>query len=80
MKARVRAAAELLAALVALVATVLSWLHTRSTIAVAPVTDGAPPTMSVVYDPQQFTLTMMLATVAGILIVVGLTRLRRARR
>lgn len=75
-----RAVVELVLAAAALVATVLSWLHTRSTIAVAPVADGQPPTVSVVYDPQQLVLTLLLATVAGIFAVVGLSRLRRAKR
>ncbi|WP_246398708.1 hypothetical protein [Mycobacterium vicinigordonae] len=61
----------------AAVATGISWMHTRSTVAVAPVADGQPSTLSVVYDPQQLVLTMMLATVAGILAVVGLARWRR---
>jgi hypothetical protein len=55
-------------------------LQTRSTVAVAPVADGQPATMSVVYDPQQLVLTLLLATVAGVLVVVGVTRLRRSTR
>lgn len=74
-----RAVVELVLAAVAFVATGFSWLHTRSTIAVAPVTDGQPPTTSVVYDPQQLVLTLLLATVAGILVVLGVARLRRAK-
>jgi hypothetical protein len=71
---------ELGLAAVALVATGFSWLQTRSTVAVAPVADGQPATMSVVYDPQQLVLTLLLATVAGVLVVVGVTRLRRSTR
>lgn len=78
MNARLRALLELIVAVAALVATVVSWLHSSSTIAVAPVTDGQPATMSIVYHPQQIVLTLMLATIAGIFAVVGLTRLRRA--
>lgn len=74
-----RAVVELVLAGVALVGTGISWLHTRSMIAVAPVTDGQPVTMSVVYDPEQLVLTLTLATVAGILAVVGLTRWVRAK-
>lgn len=75
-----RAVVELVLAGVALVATGISWLHTRSTIAVAPVADGQPATMSVVYNPEQLVLTLTLATVAGIFAVVGLARLRRSKR
>lgn len=70
---------ELVLAGIALVATGFSWVATRSTIAVAPIADGQQATMSVVYHPQQLVLTLMLATVAGILAVVGLTRLRRTK-
>lgn len=73
-----RAAVELALAVAALVATGFSWLQTRSTVAVAPVADGQPATTSVVYDPQQLVLTLLLATAAGILAVAGVARLRRA--
>ncbi|KQH78274.1 hypothetical protein AO501_02645 [Mycobacterium gordonae] len=75
-----RAVVELALAAAALVATGFSWLQTRSTIAVAPVVDGQPPTMSVVYDPQQLVLTLLLATAAGIFAVLGVIRLRRAKQ
>ncbi|WP_205876317.1 hypothetical protein [Mycobacterium camsae] len=75
-----RATVELALAAAALVATGVSWLQTRSTIAVAPVADGQPATMSVVYDPQQWVLTLLLATVAGILAVLGVIRLWRSKR
>ncbi|MDP7737102.1 hypothetical protein [Mycobacterium paragordonae] len=75
-----RAIVELALAAAALVATALSWLQTRSTVAVAPVADGQPATMSVVYDPQQLVLTLMLATVAGIFAVLGVVRIRRAKQ
>ncbi len=75
-----RAVVELGLAAIALVATGFSWLQTRSTVAVAPVADGQPATMSVVYDPQQLVLTLLLATVAGVLVVLGVTRLRRSTR
>lgn len=35
--------------------------------------------MSVVYHPQPLVLTLLLATIAGVLSVVGTARLRRAR-
>lgn len=75
-----RAIVELALAAAALVATAFSWLQTRSTVAVAPVADGQPATTSVVYDPQQLVLTLMLATVAGIFAVLGVVRIRRAKQ
>ncbi|GFG77129.1 hypothetical protein MPRG_04050 [Mycobacterium paragordonae] len=75
-----RAIVELALAAAALVAMAFSWLQTRSTVAVAPVADGQPATMSVVYDPQQLVLTLMLATVAGIFAVLGVVRIRRAKQ
>ena len=52
----------------------------RSTVAVAPVAAGQPVTTSVVYDPPLLLLTLLLATAAGMLSVVGVARLRRAHR
>jgi NO-binding membrane sensor protein with MHYT domain len=79
MIARYRALVELALACAALVGAAVSWLHARSTVGVAPIADGQPVTMSVVYDPQQLLLTMLLGMVAGVLTVIGMTRLRRAR-
>ena len=62
----------------AVVGCAVSWSAVRSTVAVAPVVDGQPVTTSVVYDPQLLLLTLLLATVACILAVVGVARLRRA--
>jgi NO-binding membrane sensor protein with MHYT domain len=50
----------------------------RSTIAVAPVAKDQPVTTSVVYDPSLLLLTLLFATAAGMLAVVGVARLRRA--
>jgi NO-binding membrane sensor protein with MHYT domain len=52
----------------------------RSTVAVAPVVDGQPVTSSVVYNPSLLLLTLLLATAAGMLAVIGVARLRRASR
>jgi hypothetical protein len=76
---RYRAALELTLAAVALLGCALSWSNTRSTRAVGPIADGQPTTMSVVFDPQWVMLTFLLATVAGVLAVVGTARLRRRR-
>jgi cytochrome c-type biogenesis protein CcmH/NrfF len=47
---------------------------------VAPVADGQPSTMSVAYDPPLMMLTWVLITAAGVLAVLGVTGLVRARR
>jgi hypothetical protein len=77
--ARSRAIVELSLAVTAMAGCAVSWSQTRSTVAVAPVADGQPVTMSVVYDPPLLLLSLLLATVAGVLAVVGTARLRRAR-
>jgi len=76
---RYRAVLELALACAALVGAGVSWVHTRSTVAVGPVAEGQPVTMSEVYHPQQLVLTLLLVTVAGVLAVVGTAGLRRAR-
>ena len=58
----------------------VSWLHARHMVRVAPVAEGQPFTSSLVYDPQQLLLTMVLITTAGVLAVVGMARLRRPQR
>jgi len=73
-----RARIELVVAVIAAVGCVLSWLAARSTVAVAPVLDGEPQTTSVVYSPPLLVLSLFLATVAGVLVVVGIARLRRS--
>jgi len=72
-----RARIELLVALLAAVGCVVSWLAARSTVAVAPVLEGEPQTTSVVYSAPLLVLSLLLATVAGVLAVVGISRLRR---
>jgi hypothetical protein len=76
---RLWAVLELALALAALAGAGVCWLHARHTVGVAPVADGQPSTTALVYDPQQLLLTMLLAIVAGVLLVVGVVRLRRAR-
>ena len=46
---------------------------------VAPVTEGEPSTVSVVYHPPVMLLIWLLLTVAGVLVVLGLAGLRRGR-
>ncbi len=78
MTARRRATLELLVAVVAAAGCVLSWLAAQSTVAVAPVIEGEPMTTSVVYSAPLLVVSLMLATVAGVLAVLGVARLRRA--
>ncbi len=78
--ARFRAVVELVLAFAGVVGCAFSWLAVRSTVAVAPVVKGHPPTTAVVYDPSLLLLTLLLATAAGMLAVVGIARLRRAGR
>ena len=79
MIGRYRALVELVLACAALAGAGVSWSHARHTVGVAPVADGQPSTSSLVYDPQQLLLTMLLATLAGVLAVVAAARLRRSR-
>lgn len=74
-----RTALELVLAVVAAAGSVWSWLASQTTVPVAPILDGEPATTSIAYSPPMLVLTLMLATIAGILAVDGITRLRRAR-
>lgn len=76
----IRGAAELVAAVAAVAGGVVGWLRVESTVAVAPVASGEPVTTSLVYDPPMLLLTLLCATTAGVLAVVGTARLRRVRR
>lgn len=76
VRARLRALVALVLACAALVGVVLSWLHSRHTVTVAPIVDGQPSTTALVYDPQLLLLTMLLAILAGVLAVVGVAGLR----
>lgn len=78
--ARFRAFIELVLACAAAVGCAISWSAVRSTVAVAPVVDGQPVTTSVTYDPSLLLLTLLLATAAGMLAVVGVARLWRVSR
>jgi high-affinity K+ transport system ATPase subunit B len=73
-----RARIELVLAVVAVVGCVLSWLAASSTVVVAPVLDGEPQTTSVAYSPPLLVLALILATIGGVLAVLGVARLRRS--
>jgi hypothetical protein len=74
---RLRAKIELVLAAVALIGCVLLWLEAKSTADVAPVVAGEPSKTSNVYDPWFITLSMLLLTVTGVLVVLGVTHWRR---
>jgi hypothetical protein len=76
----VRHIVQLVLAALALAGAVLSWLQVRTNVDVSPIADGQPATTSVAYSPPMMLLTMLLATVAGVLIVLGVAGLTRARR
>lgn len=65
---------------VALAGSALIWSQSHRAVPVAPIAEGQPATVSVAYDPQLLLLSLLLATVAGVLAVVGMARIRRAPR
>ena len=78
MTDRRRAIVELALALAAAVGCVVTWLQSRTMVEVAPIADGQPTTTSVTYYAPLLVLALVLATLAGVLVVVGAARLRRA--
>jgi uncharacterized membrane protein YidH (DUF202 family) len=74
---RVRAIVELVLAAAALIGCGVSWLAAKSTADVAPVIAGEASKTSNVYDPSMITLSLLLVTVAGVLLVIGVARWRR---
>lgn len=80
MTPRRRGTSELVLAVAALVGAGLIWPLSHRAVAVAPIADGQPGTVSVAYDPQLLLLLLLLATAAGILAVVGTARIRRSAR
>ncbi|MGE0220286.1 hypothetical protein [Mycolicibacterium sp.] len=74
-----RAAMQLLVALIAVVGCVASWREAISVVIVDPVLEGEPATTSLTYSPPLLVLSMVLATVAGVFVVLAVARIRRAR-
>jgi hypothetical protein len=72
-----RATIELVLAAVAAVGCVISWLAARSVEMAAPVIATEPSMPTVTYDPSLIVLAVTLATIAGVLGVLGGARLRR---
>jgi len=77
MTGRRGAVVELILAAAAAVACVLSWLGSRSVVRAEPITSGEPATPSVTYYAPLLMLALVLATAAGVLVVLALARLRR---
>jgi len=71
---------ELVAAGAAAAAAVWCWFGAQTTVTVAPILPGEPQTTSIAYSPPMLVLMLLLATVAGVLAVVGLTGLIAGRR
>ncbi|MGE2732713.1 hypothetical protein ACQI4F_24865 [Mycolicibacterium vaccae] len=74
---RRRAAAELFVAVLVAVGAVLAWISASTQVVVAPLVEGEPATVSRVYSAPMLTLSLLLATVAGVLAVYGVTHLVR---
>lgn len=77
---KARAVIALVVALAAAVGCVLSWLAATTTVEVPPIIEGEPMTTSVVYSAPLLSLSLLLATVAGVLAVLGVARFLRANR
>ncbi|GAY14636.1 hypothetical protein [Mycobacterium sp. shizuoka-1] len=71
---------QLVLAALALAGGVITGLQSRHLVFVAPVADGQPSTTSVAYDPPMMVLTWALITAAGVLAVLGVAGVIRARR
>lgn len=74
-----RAVLGLTIAVAAAIGCVLSWLAASTTVVAPPVLDGEPSTTSVIYSAPLLGLCLLLATVAGVLAVLGVSTLRRPR-
>ena len=70
---------QLVLAGLAVVGAVLSWLRSSRVVDVAPIADGQPATTSVVYHAPMMLLTLGLAITAGVLLVLAVAGLVRAR-
>ncbi|MDV3125552.1 hypothetical protein M1247_11560 [Mycobacterium sp. 21AC1] len=72
-----RALVEIVVAVAAGVGAVLSWVAARSVVEVAPVLPGEPATTTWTYSAPMLVLSLLLATLAGVLAVLAVARLRR---
>ena len=71
---------QLIVAALAVAGAVVTGLAARSVVVVAPIADGQPSTTSASFDPPLMLLTWLLITAAGVLAVLGVAGLVRARR
>jgi hypothetical protein len=67
-------------AVVSAAGAVLSWFGAQSIVTVSPWLPGEPQTTSVAFSPPMLVLMLLLATVAGVLAVDGIARLRTHAR
>lgn len=72
-----RVIVEIVVAIAAGVGCVMSWLAARSTVEVAPILPGEPATTTLSYSAPLLVLSLLLATLAGVLAVLAIARLRR---
>ena len=79
MTAPSRGVLQLILAALAAVGCAWSWVGAQSIVEVAPVIDGEPTTTSVLYHAPLLTLALLLAAVAGVLVVLAVANLRRRR-
>lgn len=75
-----RHAIQLVLAVLALAGAVITALQARGVVPVAPVADGEPSTTSFAFDPPLMMLTWLLVTTGGVLAVLGIAGLRRAKK
>jgi site-specific recombinase len=68
---------ELVVAVAAAVGCVVSWAAAGRSATAAPILPGEPETAVTVYSAPWLVLALLLATVAGVLLVLGVARLRR---
>jgi len=66
-------------ALACAVGAAVCWGRVTSLVDVAPVTDGQPATVSVVYNPPMLLAVWLLCTAAGVLTALAVAGWRRTR-
>jgi len=79
-RARTLVVVELSLALLAIVGCVWSWVAAASPAQIEPVVAGEAVRGSINYDPLLLTLSLVLATAAGVLVVLGFRNLGGLRR
>lgn len=70
---------QLVVAALALAGAVASWLAAGSREQVPPIMDGQPSLSTMVYYPPLLVLALAFLAAAGVLAVLGISRLRRTR-